>query len=264
MILGTRVPDHNQHTLRIFVCTKINHVMTLELFQEDPYRKQCFARVNFVNAALKCFGVNQTVFYPTGGEQPGDIGFAHYVEDSSRSIEVIDTRRDRTTGEIQHFVAVDSLLPAVGDELLLSLDWQRRYQLMRMHSCLHLLCAIIPSRVTGCQVYVGRGRVDFDVSEPLDKDQISYRLKLLIEENANRKNLVVTPAELKSNTELANSLSVPAPKNVDRINLVHFEGIDLQPCGGTHVANTNEIGHARIQKIANKGKHNRRITVTFE
>ncbi len=238
--------------------------MKTELFQQDPYRKECGSKVDHVDLEHRCFGTDRTVFYPTGGGQPGDTGVALYENTPSQSIQIVDTRRDRTSGKILHFVVDQESLPAVGDRLILRLDWDRRYLLMRMHSCLHLLCAVIPGKVTGCQVYAGRGRLDFDVSEPLDKDQITYRLNLLIQERADRRDLMLTSEELNSDQELAKSLSVPAPKNVGQVNLVHFEGIDVQPCGGTHVANTREIGYANVVKIVNKGRRNRRISIVLD
>ena len=238
--------------------------MTIELFRLDPYRKECHARVESADSVQRCFTTDRTVFYPSGGGQPGDSGVVLNENAPSQSIQIVDARRDRTSGNILHFVEDAESLPSAGDRLTLRLDWDRRYLLMRMHSCLHLLCAVIPSRVTGCQVHPGRGRLDFDVSEPLDKNQITYRLNLLIQEHADRRNLLVTADELCADEELAESLSVPAPKNVDRLNLVHFEGIDVQPCGGTHVANTREIGYASVVKIVNKGKRNRRITVVLD
>lgn len=238
--------------------------MTKELFQQDPYRKECRARVESVDSVQRCFSADRTVFYPRGGGQPGDSGFVLYGNVPSQSVRIVDTRRDRTSGKILHFVEDRESLPSAGDRLILRLDWERRYLLMRMHSCLHLLCAVIPSRVTGCQVHAGRGRLDFEVSEPLDKNQITYRLNLLIQEHADRRNLLVTSDELSADDDLAESLSVPAPKNMDQVNLVHFEGIDVQPCGGTHVANTREIGYASVVKIMNKGKRNRRITVALD
>ena len=238
--------------------------MTKELFQRDPYRKECRARVESVDSVQRCFSTDRTVFFPTGGGQPGDSGVALYAHAPSKFVRIVDTRRDRTSGNILHFVGDQESLPSADDRLVLSLDWDRRYLLMRTHSCLHLLCAVIPSQVTGCQVHAGRGRLDFDISQPLDKNQIGYRLNLLIQEHADRRNLLVTSDELSADEDLAGSLSVPAPKNVDCVNLVHFEGIDVQPCGGTHVANTREIGYARVVKIVNKGKRNRRVTVVLD
>lgn len=236
--------------------------VTLEIFETDPYQKSCEAVVTLVNSEKHCFCVDQTVFYPMGGGQPGDIGVGFYENDEEFAI--VDTKRDYKTGLIQHFVASDAPLPPVGENLYLELDWPRRYRHMRMHSCLHLLCAVIPSRVTGGQIYDNRARLDFDVTNPLDKGQITLGLNLLVDNNSERRTFTVSKEELDNDCDFVESLSVPVPKGVDSVKLVNFEGIDIQPCGGTHVANTKEIGKVRIKKIENKGKHNRRITVVFD
>jgi len=239
--------------------------MTRELFQEDAYLRECEATVEFVETEQKCFSTQQTVFYPTGGGQPGDRGMAISLHDDGvPPIEITNTQRDRVSGRIRHYVKNQDHLPGVGDRLLLKIDWHRRSQLMRVHSCLHLLCAVIPSRVTGCQVHEGRGRLDFDLSEPLDKDQVAFRLNLLIQQGAKRKNLQMSSAEIEAGSDFSQSFSVPAPKNLDAVHIVVFEGIDIQPCGGTHVKNSSEIGYARIESIKNKGKYNRRVTVVLD
>ena len=236
--------------------------MTEELFQEYPYRRSCDSVVLTADAERRCFTTNCTVFYPEGGGQPGDTGLAFYKNDDE--IGIIDTRRNRESGVIEHFVEEHGPLPEPRQPLYLELDWERRYRLMRMHSCLHLLCAVIPSKVTGGQVSDGRGRLDFDVSEPLDKEQITYRLNLLVEEKADRDFIWVTSEELDANPGLVKTLSVQPPRDSESIRLISFNGIDIQPCGGTHVANTFEIGHVRVTKIENKGRRNRRVTVVFE
>ncbi len=236
--------------------------MSEELFQDDPYLKECKAVVSTVDEATGSFTVNRTVFYPTGGGQPGDTGVV--FDSSDREIRITDTQRNRATGLIDHFIEAPSQLPQVGDELYLEIDWERRHRLMRMHSCLHLLCAVIPGRVTGAQVYDGRGRVDFDTSEPYDKDQLSYSLNLLIQQKAECKNLSYSTSELDESPDLVNSLSVPVPPVEGPVRLIHFDGIDIQPCGGTHVANTEEIGRVKVTKIESKGKRNRRISVVLD
>jgi len=236
--------------------------VTVELFQNDPYLKACNAVVTSTDEERHCFSVDKTVFYPMGGGQPGDSGSAFYENDEDFGI--VDTLRDPDTREIQHFVEQISALPSVGDRLYIELDWERRYRHMRVHSCLHLLCAIIPGRVTGGQVYDGRGRVDFDLSDKLDKQQLTHSLNIMIVQDASRSNLEISYDELMENTELLESLTVPPPKVEGAIRLVHFDGVDIQPCGGTHVSNTNEIGFVNVVKIENKGKHNRRISIVLD
>ncbi|MDE0308700.1 MAG: alanyl-tRNA editing protein [Acidiferrobacterales bacterium] len=236
--------------------------MSEELFQTFPYLRECKAVVQTVDADAGSFTVNRTVFYPTGGGQPGDIGV--YFDSSDREYPITDTQRNRATGDIDHFIEDLAQLPQVGDTIYLEIDWERRHRLMRMHSCLHLLCAVISGKVTGAQVYDGRGRVDFDTSETYDKNQLSTSLNLLIEQNAQCQSLSYSTAELSANPELVDSLSVPVPPIEGSVRLVHFDGIDIQPCGGTHVANTEEIGHVKVVKIESKGRHNRRISVVLD
>ena len=235
--------------------------MTEELFQDDPYLKSCDAVVTSVDAKKRCFSVDCTVFYPMGGGQPGDTGVAFHRNDDE--IGIRDTRRHRTTGEIEHYVEDRSELPAVGDQLHMKIDWERRHRLMRLHSCMHLLCAIVPGRVTGGQIYDGRARLDFDIAHSPDKKQLTHDLRLLIRQNADRAYESYTMDELKAFPDLLDSLSVPPPDIQGDIRLVHFNEIDIQPCGGTHVANTGEIGRIRVTRIENKGRHNRRITIAI-
>ena len=236
--------------------------MNEELFQDDPYLKECLAEVTAVDTRAGSFAVTRTVFYPMGGGQPGDTGTARNCGDQEFGIK--DTRRNRTTGLIEHYVEDKSQLPQVGDELHLTIDWERRYRLMRMHSCLHLLCAVVPGRVTGAQVYDGRGRVDFDTPEPHDKNQLTHSLNLMVQQKAYKIDLSYSMSELNNNRKLLDNLSVPVPQVDGKIRLVHFDGIDIQPCGGTHVANTEEIGRVKVSKIESKGRHNRRITVMLD
>ena len=235
---------------------------TVELFNDDPYLKDCEAVVISVDASAKSFNVSRTVFYPLGGGQPGDTGFFRDRDDIEFNI--TDTRRNRQTGLVDHFVESTSHLPKVGDEVYLELDWERRFRHMRVHSCLHLLCAVVPGRVTGAQVYDGRGRVDFDTSEPYDPKQLTHSLNILVQHRAKKINLSYTKAELDLNPDLVKSLSVPVPDVEGKIKLIHFEGIDIQPCGGTHVANTEEIGQVEVTKVENKGRHNRRINIVLK
>ncbi len=235
--------------------------MTRELYQDDPYLRACDAVVVDVKRKERCFTVDQTVFYPLGGGQPGDTGVAFRNDDSE--FEIIDTRRARNSGEILHFVERADDLPEPGEELHLEINWERRYLHMRVHSCLHLLSAVVPGRITGAQVHAGRGRVDFDVRHPQEKHHIADTLNALIEQEAKRINRVYTRKEMESSPSLMRNLSVQPPDNLDLIKLVHFENLDIQPCSGTHVANTGEIGQVRVDRIESKGRRNRRISVSL-
>ncbi len=233
--------------------------MTEELFREDAYLRECEARV----VAVREDGVvlDRTVFYPLGGGQPGDTG--QLLLGDGSAVPVTDTRKDRDSGEIVHLTAGPPPALAEGAALRAVIDWERRHRLMRMHSCMHLLCAVIPHGVTGGSISDGRGRLDFDMQETLDREQVTAALNRLIEADHPSRLRWIGDDELASNPELVRTMSVQPPSGTGRVRLVHFEGVDLQPCGGTHVASSGEIGPVRVEKIEKKGKHNRRVAVVF-
>jgi misacylated tRNA(Ala) deacylase len=233
--------------------------MTVELFREDSYLKECEANVVSVDERGIC--LDRTIFYPMGGGQPGDSGTLLGFDGTETPI--ADTFKDRETGDHLHVPSEGAPLPAVGDKVTLRIDWDRRYRLMRMHSCMHLLCAVVPAGVTGGSVREDSARLDFDLPDPPDKLQIEEDLKRLIAENHSMRLEWITDEDLEQQPELVRTMSVKPPTGAGRVRLVRFEGVDLQPCGGTHVAATGEIGRVRVRKIEKKGKKNRRITVEF-
>ncbi len=233
--------------------------MTEELFTTDTYLRECSARVTGVDA--RGIRVDRTVFYAEGGGQPGDVGVV--IREDRSQVPIIDTRRDRETGEHRHIPEPSAALPDVGERVTLRIDWDRRYRLMRMHSCMHMLCAVIDAPVTGGSVRDGSARLDFDLPEPPDKAMVERRLNELIQEDHPMEVRWITDRELTANPNLVRTMSVKPPMGSGRVRLVHFKGADLQPCGGTHVATSSEIGRVRIKKIEKKGKLNRRITVEF-
>jgi len=233
--------------------------MTEELFREDGYLKQCKAVVTDV--VENAFVVDKTVFYPMGGGQPGDTGT--YLASDQMSGEVIDCYVDRETGKHLHVVSAESTLPKVGDEVELHIHWERRHRLMRIHSCLHMLCAAIPEPVTGGSIGDSSGRLDFDMPEPPDKLEIEEKLNALIQKDAPMRMQWISDSELDAQPDLVRTMSVKPPRGSGRVRLIDFDGIDLQPCGGTHVSRTGEIGPVRVASIKKKGKQNRRITIEF-
>jgi misacylated tRNA(Ala) deacylase len=233
--------------------------MTVELFREDSYLKECEANVVSVDERGIC--LDRTIFYPMGGGQPGDSGTLLGFDGTETPI--ADTFKDRETGDHLHVPSEGAPLPAVGDKVTLRIDWDRRYRLMRMHSCMHLLCAVVPAGVTGGSVREDSARLDFDLPDPPDKLQIEEDLKRLIAENHSMRLEWITDEDLEQQPELVRTMSVKPPTGAGRVRLVRFEGVDLQPCGRTHVAATGEIGRVRVRKIEKKGKKNRRITVEF-
>ena len=238
--------------------------MTELLFRDDAYARSCAARV--ISADDRGVRLDRTVFYPTGGGQPGDTGVLRLG--SGETIEIVDTIKGDAPDEVIHVPAPGAPLPAPGTEVTAELDWERRYRFMRMHSCLHLLCAVVPGAVTGGQVSDGRGRLDFDIpGSSLDKEAIAAQLNALIAAGHEVTPRWITDEELEAHPELVRTMSVKPPVGAGRVRLMEVSGldmpIDLQPCGGTHIRNTAEIGPVVIGKIENKGRQNRRINIAF-
>lgn len=233
--------------------------MAEELFREDAYLKECDALVTRVD--VNCFYTDRTVFYPVGGGQPGDSGRS--ISANDQVVTIVDTRKNPKTGGIKHVCEEGGDLPQVGETVKLVIDWARRHRIMRMHSCLHLLCAVIPAGVTGGQISEHRGRLDFDLEEPVDKETVNKKLNQLIDENHKMSVRWISDTDLAANPDLVRTMAVKPPTGEGPVRLVEFEDVDLQPCGGTHVLQTGEIGRVQVAKIEKKGKHNRRISVTF-
>jgi misacylated tRNA(Ala) deacylase len=234
--------------------------MTELLFRDDAYVGTCRARVTAVDA--RGLRLDRTVFYPTGGGQPGDTGVLCLP--SGQRIVIIDTIKGELPDEVIHVPAPGSTLPEPGTELIGEIEWDRRYRLMRMHTCLHLLCSLVPGAVTGGQVSDGKGRLDFDVpGSSLDKAAIADRLDTLIADSCEVSPRWITDEELAAKPELVRTMSVKPPSGAGRVRLIEIAGIDLQPCGGTHIRNTAEIGPVAVTKIENKGKQNRRVMLAF-
>jgi misacylated tRNA(Ala) deacylase len=234
--------------------------MTELLFRDDSYCRTCEARVTAVDGAG--IRLDRTVFYPQGGGQPGDSGVLRLAD--GRSIAIADARKGDGPDEVVHVPAPGAAAPAVGDVVTAEIDWDRRHRLMRMHTCLHLLCAVVPGAVTGGQVGDGKSRLDFDVpGEALDKEAITERLNALVAADRRATPRWITDEELAARPELVRTMSVKPPMGQGRVRLLDIEGVDLQPCGGTHVRRTGEIGRVEVQKIENKGRQNRRVVVAL-
>jgi misacylated tRNA(Ala) deacylase len=234
--------------------------MTEEIFRADAYEKQCEARVTVVDAAG--IHLDRTVFYPMGGGQPGDTGILQ-LQDGSE-IRINDTRKDAASGDIVHVPEGDVGADLEGQQVQACIDWDRRHRIMRMHTLMHLLCAVIPAGVTGGSIRDGSGRLDFDLPEStLDKEHVSAELNRLVEENHPVSARWISDEELAANPELVRTMSVKPPTGSGQVRVLEVEGVDLQPCGGTHVAATGEIGRVRVRKIEKKGKHNRRVNLEF-
>jgi misacylated tRNA(Ala) deacylase len=211
--------------------------------------------------------LDRTIFYPTGGGQPGDRGRLVWADGTETGI-ATTVWDDAEKTVIAHVAIEDMPIPAVGDTVRLDLDWPRRYALMRMHTAMHLLSVLLPYPVTGGSVGEDEGRLDFDIPEAdLDRDGLNVRLADLIAANHPVTTEWITDAELDASPELVKTLSVKPPRGSGRIRLVRIgtgaATVDLQPCGGTHVAATGEIGRIEIAKVEKKGKINRRVRIRF-
>lgn len=236
--------------------------MTLPLFRDDAYLTSTEAVVVAINDRGGII-LDKTVFYPTGGGQPGDNGWL-LSEDGSETI-IVTAVKGGNPDDIVHVPAEGSVLPEVGAVVTAEIDWATRHRYMRMHSCLHLLSAVLPYPVTGGQVSDGKGRLDFDIPEAvLDKDSIMAELNRVIAGNHEVTSDWITDAELDAKPDLVKTMSVQPPRGSGRVRLVRVAGVDLQPCGGTHVRNTSEIGAVRVRKIEKKGRQNRRVSLIFD
>ena len=234
--------------------------MTEELFREDGYRRDCEAVVQAVRD--EGVVVDRSVCYPRGGGQPGDRGWMIRADGSRLAI--VDTVKDRESGEILHLLEPGSPLPEPGESLRIEIDWDRRYRLMRLHSAMHMMCAVIPEPVTGGNIRDnGSARLEFDLPEPPDKAELERQLNELTHRDIPMRTRWISDEELDAQPELVRTLSVQPPRGAGRVRLVEFEGVDVQPCGGTHVANAREIGDIRIDSIKKKGRLNRRITISL-
>lgn len=234
--------------------------MTAELFREDAYLRTCEAQVTRNDE--RGIVLDRTVFYPTGGGQPGDVGILEPL-DGGEPVRIVDTRKGED-GEILHISEQAVAAAPAGARVRAVIDWERRFRLMRTHTLLHLLCALIPAGVTGGSVREGTGRLDFDLPESnLDKTRLSAELNRLVEENHAVRPRWISDVELQSQPELVRTMSVKPPMGQGSVRLLEIEGVDLQPCGGTHVASTAEIGRVQVTKIEKKGKHNRRVNVAI-
>lgn len=234
------------------------------LYLEDSYRTEASATVVGITAEGGIM-LDKSLFYPTSGGQPGDSGHLTWAEGEV----IVETARKMDYCTVMLIPAGGQTLPFKGTELIQSIDWDKRYRHMQMHTALHLLSVVIPLPVTGGAITAEKSRLDFDMPEPLgEKGEISEKLNALIQRDLMIGETWISEEELNDNPSLIKTLSVKPPKGAGHIRLVSIgEGvaqIDLQPCGGTHVKRTMEIGRLRISKIEKKGRQNRRVHVVFE
>lgn len=237
---------------------------TQPLFRDDAYMTEADGTVVGLTESGGVV-VDRSIFYPTGGGQPGDTGTLSW--DGSIST-VVDTRKGEGDTVVL-IVAEGAPVPSVGQTVQMQLDWNRRYSLMRVHTALHLLSVAIPFGVTGGSISEGKGRLDFDMADPLeDKDAIATALNEMIAGDAAVSEDWITDAELDAQPDLVKTMSVKPPRGSGRIRLICIGDrdapLDLQPCGGTHVKRLGEIGLVRLGKVEKKGRMNRRVYLHLE
>lgn len=248
-----------------------NTRMTEDLFRQDAYLKECTATVTALGE--QGITLDRTVFYPLGGGQAGDAGVL--VLPDGAELAIADTRKGKDaqgapTSDIVH-------VPAPGQETVLAkmapgvpvtarIDWERRHKLMRFHTTTHLLCHLVPQLVNGCSITPEYARLDFNMTDPLDKEQLTAGIARLVGAALPIEIGSITDAELDANPALVKSMSVQPPRGTGRIRTIRIGGealIDFQPCGGTHVANTGEIGTVVVTKIEKKSAMTRRVVLGF-
>ncbi|HEX4883736.1 MAG TPA: alanyl-tRNA editing protein [Casimicrobiaceae bacterium] len=234
--------------------------MTVWLFRDFPYQSSVEARV--VTADARGLVLDCTIFYPHGGGQPGDTGML-VREDGSR-VPIVDTVKGEQRGEIVHVLPAGFQGPVAGEPVQLELDWERRYAHMRMHTACHLLSSVLRYPVTGGSIRRDSARLDFDMPAAAgDRDALAERVNALVDAGLDVATEWIDEAELERREDLVRTLAVAPPRGGGRVRLVRIRDVDLQACGGTHVANTGEIGRLVVPRIENKGRQNRRVTIAF-
>ena len=235
--------------------------MTTELlFRDDAYRRSATAQV--VAVSERGIELDRTVFYPLGGGQAGDSGVL--VRAGGERLPITDTRKGEGADRVLHIPAAGTPAPEPGETVTLEIDWERRHRLMRLHTALHLMSCVITAPVTGGNIVPDKARLDFDIElSALNAEHIQRETNQLIATGVATETVWITDAELDAQPELVKTMSVQPPRGAGRVRLLRIPGIDLQPCGGTHVANIAEIGGIRVLKIRSEGKRNKRVEIAL-
>jgi len=240
------------------------------LFRDDAYLKTATARVVAVRVVEHGVAepgagyveLDRTIYYPLGGGQPGDTGFL--MRKNGERIAIVDTRKGEAHDTVRHVLAAGAALPQPGESIALELDWPRRYALMRLHTALHVMSCVVIAPVTGGNIAADKARLDFDIDMTLlDSARIEHGTNELVARGVDTETVWITDAELDAQPELVKTMSVQPPRGAGRIRLLRIPGIDLQPCGGTHVKNIAEIGGIRVTRIRNEGRRNKRVEITL-
>ncbi len=235
--------------------------MTTELlFRDDAYLKTAQAKV--MQVSERGIELDRTIFYPMGGGQPGDTGTL--LRANGERIAIVDTRKGETPDSVLHVAAPSTALPIPGEAVALEIEWPRRYALMRLHTALHVMSCVVVAPVTGGNIAPDKARLDFDIDMSLlDAATIERETNALIARGVATETVWITDAELDARPELVKTMSVKPPRGAGRVRLLRIPGIDLQPCGGTHVGNIAEIGAIRVLRIRNEGRRNRRVEIAL-
>ena len=235
-------------------------MITALLFRDDAYLKTASARV----LAVHELGIelDRTIFYPLGGGQSGDAGAL--LRANGERIPILDTRKGDAIDSVRHVPAPDMPRPEIGETLTLEIDWERRYSLMRLHTALHVMSCVVVAPVSGGNISPDKGRLDFDIDMSLlDAKRIEHETNALIARGVETETVWISDEELDTRPELVKTMSVQPPRGAGRVRLLKIPGIDLQPCGGTHVKNIAEIGGIRVLKIRSEGKRNKRVEIAL-
>ncbi len=238
--------------------------MSVLLFRDDAYLREATATVTAITSEGGIV-LDRTIFYPTSGGQPGDSGWLRW---GNKEVEIATAQKGEGD-DVVLLCAEPAGMPAVGDDVVQLINWDRRYRHMRVHTALHLLSVVIPLPVSGGSISAEKGRLDFDMPDaPEDKAALEDDLNRLIACNMGVTEEWITDAELDAQPDLVKTTSVQPPRGSGQIRLIRIgvgdETADLQPCGGTHVANTEEIGRVRLGKVEKKGRQNRRVYLHLE
>ena len=227
-----------------------------KLFEENSYLKEFKAKIISVNIEEKTIELDNTAFYARSGGQPGDIG---QIIVENQNIEVEDTikKENKIINIINKIENLDK-----GTEIIGKINWEKRYKHMKMHSALHLMCSVIPLGVTGGQIGYEKSRLDFnDPEKEINKEEIEEKINSLVKDDYEITSEIIDSKILDEQPELVRTMSVKPPQIDGKIRLIKIGNVDLQPCGGTHVKSTAEIGSIKIGKIENKGRMNRRVNI---
>jgi misacylated tRNA(Ala) deacylase len=235
--------------------------MTTELlFRDDAYAKEARARVTAVHE--RGIELDRTIFYPQGGGQAGDTGVL--LRENGERILIADTRKGDLFDSVVHIPGADSPRLEIGESVEMAIDWDRRYRLMRLHTALHVMSCIVVAPVTGGNIAPDKARLDFDIDMSLlNAETIERETNQLIARGIETETVWITDEELDARPELVKTMSVQPPRGAGRVRLLKIPGIDLQPCGGTHVKNIAEIGGIQVIKIRSEGKRNRRVEIAL-